>query len=474
MSRVRLRADPGAVTTQRPTSVADRMNGRHREVLVAWERFVSGESSVQGVPTEVLLSWHRCRDVHNVDPYLASPPRVMGHGSPSLACNSVFAQLGGIAAAIVERSDNCLTAVTDGCGQILASWGSGAAGRRAADSNLAPFFSWSESTTGTNGMGTALMQSWPISVRGPEHWCQALHGWSCLGMAVYDVATREPMAALNVSAWDSPVPISAHQLAREMRTVNDGLRQRAWRDAEEVADAFAEASRFARGALLAVDVAGNLIAANEKVRPFLGRAPAGFALDPAQRQRGDRSGLAEVVRRAVQRVQAEPQWVGSADLGFLLGDGSQLFEVRPVLSAGGVIGLILSDEKSADGEAISAEMQASSAVIPSRVVGLRDGRALLLPPSEIRYAEARRHDVWLATDRGWLRAATHGLDNVVQELSKFGFVRVHRSYVVNIARICEVEHHGKGVLTLSTHPQKQEAIPVSRRYTPKLRSLLGL
>jgi hypothetical protein len=408
-------------------------------------------------------------------PVPGEPATGDGCGGPSLAYNSVFAQLGGIAAAIVERSDNCLTTVTDGCGQILASWGSGAAGRRAADSNLAPSFSWSESTTGTNGMGTALMQSWPMSVRGPEHWCQALHGWSCLGRAVYDLATREAIAALNVSAWESPVPISAHQLAREMRVVHDGLRQRAWRDAAEVADAFAAASRFAHGALLAVDAAGNLIAANEKVRAFLGRLPVGFALDPAQRHRGDRSGLAEVARRAIQRVQAEPQWVGSADLGFLLGGGSQLFEVRPVLSAEGVIGLILNDENGADGEAISIEMQAPSApTIPSRIVGLRDGRVLLLPPSEIRYAEARRHDVWLATDRGRLRAATHGLDNVVQELSKFGFVRVHRSYVVNIARICEIEHHGKGVLTLSTHPQKQEAIPVSRRYTAKLRSLLGL
>ncbi len=70
--------------------------------------------------------------------------------------------------------------------------------------------------------------------------------------------------------------------------------------------------------------------------------------------------------------------------------------------------------------------------------------------------------------------SAHGLDNVVEELIKFGFVRIHRSYVVNVARICEVEHHGKGVLTVSTDPWKQEAIPVSRRYTVKLRSLLGL
>jgi DNA-binding LytR/AlgR family response regulator len=129
-----------------------------------------------------------------------------------------------------------------------------------------------------------------------------------------------------------------------------------------------------------------------------------------------------------------------------------------------VIGLILGDEGTADGETISAQAQAPSGPeIPSRIVGVRDGRALLLSPIEIRYAEARRHDVWLATDRGWLRAATHGLDNVVEELTKFGFLRIHRSYVVNIARICEIEHHGKGVLTLSTDPRRQEALPVSRR-----------
>jgi DNA-binding LytR/AlgR family response regulator len=140
-------------------------------------------------------------------------------------------------------------------------------------------------------------------------------------------------------------------------------------------------------------------------------------------------------------------------------------DVRPVNDA----------PSGADKTISTNEVQASSSqAIPNRIVGVRDGRALLLSPSEIRYAEARRHDVWLATDRGWLRAATHGLDNVVQELSKFGFVQVHRSYVVNVARICEIEHHGKGTLTLSTHPQKQEAIPVSRRYTVKLRSLLGL
>jgi sigma-54 dependent transcriptional regulator, acetoin dehydrogenase operon transcriptional activator AcoR len=107
-------------------------------------------------------------------------------------------------------------------------------------------------------------------------------------------------------------------------------------------------------------------------------------------------------------------------------------------------------------------------------VGVRDGRALLLSPIEIRYAEARRHDVWLATDRGWLRAATHGLGNVGAGTDQVRLrpdppelCRQHRTHL-------RIEHHGKGVLTLSTDPRKQEALPVSRRYTAELKGLLGL
>ena len=81
MNRAQLRADPGTAAKRRLAPTAGRLISHHREVMVAWERFVSGENIVQGVPVEVLLSWHRCRDVHGVDPYLVSPPRARG-GQP--------------------------------------------------------------------------------------------------------------------------------------------------------------------------------------------------------------------------------------------------------------------------------------------------------------------------------------------------------------------------------------------------------
>src|SRR3954466_9700145 len=78
----------------------ERVNEHRRRTLAAWERFVSGEDDVRGVSSSVLMSWYRCRDLYKVDPLLASAPRAAGRGCPTFLYNSVFAQLGGIAAAI--------------------------------------------------------------------------------------------------------------------------------------------------------------------------------------------------------------------------------------------------------------------------------------------------------------------------------------------------------------------------------------
>lgn len=452
------------------------LSEHRRRTMAAWERFVSGDDDVQGVSSSVLMSWYRCRDLYKVDPLLPSAPRAAGQGCPVLLYNSVFAQLGGIAAAIVDRSENCLTTITDGDGRILASWGAGATMRKAGDSSLAPFFAWSESAVGTNGMGTALRQRGPVSVRGPEHWCEALHGWDCMGVAIYDSVTQEPVAALNISSWECEVPVHPSALTGPTEIVRQGLRKRALQDAAEVARAFVEADRHARGALLAIDIAGSIIAVNEKARSFLGGLPRGLMLDPADRWQAERSELREITRRSTLCARREPGWVGAVDLGFLFGGDDQMFNITPLSSPDGVIGLLLSSEHSRDdAERIGAETDAPCTLdLPRRISAVRDGRILLLLPEEIRYAEAVRHDVWLVTDRGRVRAAIHGMDNVERELAPFGFMRIHRSYVVNLARIREISRHGKGVLTLSTHPRKQEAVPVSRRCAVELRQHLGL
>jgi sigma-54 dependent transcriptional regulator, acetoin dehydrogenase operon transcriptional activator AcoR len=109
-----------------------------------------------------------------------------------------------------------------------------------------------------------------------------------------------------------------------------------------------------------------------------------------------------------------------------------------------------------------------------RVAALADGSVLLLEPHEIRFAEADRHSVWLATDYGRFRAATKGIDNLERELAHHGFARVHRSFLVNPERVRRVDHRGHGMITLSTDHRRGEGIPVSRRFTREVRALFGV
>lgn len=326
----------------RSASPDGRVGEHGRRTMAAWEQFVSGDDDVRGVSPSVLLSWYRCRDLYRVDPRQEGAPRAAGQGRSTLLHNSVFAELGGIAASLVDHGGDCLSTVTDGYGRVLASWGAGTIMRKAADSNLAPFFAWSEAAIGTNGMGTALSQDRPVSVRGPEHWCEGLHDWYCTGVAIHDSVTQEPVAALNISSWERDVPVDPRALTGKTGIVRQELRNRALQDATEVASEFVEADRHARGALIAIDVAGSVIATNERARSILNGLPAGPVLDPADRRREPTPEFREMARKSTERAQTEPEWMGAADLGFLVGNRDHIFSINPLHSPDGVIGMLLS------------------------------------------------------------------------------------------------------------------------------------
>lgn len=142
-----------------------------RRIMRAWESFASGAVSVEGVRPEILASWSRCRDSYGVDPALSLAPGATDHDEHHLEHDVIFTELGGVAACAAREVelDGGIVAVTDGTGRVLAHWGDPAARSRAADSNLAPWSAWSERSTGTNGMGTALESDGPVTVVGPEH-----------------------------------------------------------------------------------------------------------------------------------------------------------------------------------------------------------------------------------------------------------------------------------------------------------------
>jgi two-component system LytT family response regulator len=106
----------------------------------------------------------------------------------------------------------------------------------------------------------------------------------------------------------------------------------------------------------------------------------------------------------------------------------------------------------------------------SRLVVKRDGRSLFIDPDDVSWIEADRNDVRLHTSTGVFRYA-EPISRLESKLDPARFVRVHRSSIVNVARIAELQpwFRGDAVLIMKDGAR----ITLSRTYRPKLAALFG-
>jgi hypothetical protein len=446
-----------------------------RRVAPAWESFASGDLSVQGVRPEILASWYRCRDQYEVDPHLTLAPNADDRNDHRFDHDVLFAQLGGLAAMAGQavELDGGVVAVTDGSGRILASYGDPHARKRASESNLAPWSVWAEEATGTNGMGTALEVEGPVTVTGAEHWCAGFHHWACAGIAVRDIVTGNPVATVNVSRWRKPL---SHRVPDWLRKVAGGVEReissRAVADGNRVVTRFNEAVGKVHAPFLGLDLGGKVIIANDAAISLLDLPKDTGAVDPASRRLPDIPELSDVVRWAARNSLSYPHWRGYARLAVRSPDSPMPMRMQPLFEDKHLIGL-LCEFGAQEGEPYENGDDIQP-VVPQRVIGVRNDRLIVLAPSEIRYAEADRNIVWLATDRGRIQASTRGLDHVDHALAPHGFCRVHRRFLVNLRRVVELERGIKGELLLITDPRMPEFVPVSRRHAPAIRRAFGI
>jgi hypothetical protein len=446
-------------------------------LLAAWERFVRGEDQVPGVRPVVAISWHRCREQYRVDPHLTHAPVAVTEPDHTPEHDVVFAELGFRAAAVAHEVGNLggVVTVTDATGRILGEWGDPATLTRATDSNLAPWFCWSESAVGTNGMGTALEAHGPVSIRGAEHWCQAFHNWVCAGIAVRDVVTREPIAVLNVSCWRSQLPPSAGGwLANAVTDTQSILKRRARDSGAELIAAYTQAGARSGAPLAAVDTAGKVVIADPTASVLVGVPASTPAVDPTLRWNPGLPELISAARYASKQAARNPDWVGSTQMFTHLADEPTTVSIRPVVSSGHLIGHLVSFGVSDGAQVPQLEGAGHPPSQPRRLIAIRDNRMVLLPLPEVAFAESEGNDVWLCTDQGRLRAASQSLDKLDSDLADAGFLRVHRRYVVNLSRIREIERGLKSELSLVMGDGPNEMVPVSRRNAPAVRRALDI
>jgi hypothetical protein len=446
-------------------------------VFAAWERFVQGDDQIPGVRPVVAISWHRCREQYRVDPHLTGAPVAVAEFDHTPEHDVVFAELGFRAASVAHEVGSLggVVTISDATGRILAEWGDQATIARANEANLAPWFCWSESAAGTNGMGTALEAHGPVLIRGAEHWCQAFHSWVCAAIAVRDVVTGDPIASLNISCWRRQLPAATGGwLADAVTTTQRTLKRRARDSGAALVAAYTQARARSAVPLAAVDTAGKVVIADETASVLMGVPASTPAVDSTLRWNPGLPELIGAARYASKQALRNPDWVGSTQIFTHLTDEPTSISIRPVFTFGHLIGNLVSFGVAEGAPVPQAESSARPQVPPRRLVAMRDNRMVLLPLPEVSFAESDGNDVWLSTAQGRLRAASQSLDKLDGELADVGFLRVHRRYVVNLSRIREIERGLKGELLLVMADGANEIVPVSRRNAPAVRRALDI
>ena len=307
--------------TQNPWLAIDAATPPARRALELrrdWERFISG-GGVSGVRSPVAESWRRSLDA-GVDPSggrlaaVASDREEASEHWQAHPLAEAAPLIRDCLASIAVESDE-LIVVSDAAGMLLALEGSTKVRSLAADSmNFTEGALWSETSAGTNAIGTALAADHAVQIFATEHFVEPVQAWTCAAAPVHDPETGELIGVIDVTGLKKHV--HPHTLAIVMttaRAVESHLRRlqqergrrRARRDElGQLAEEQAALRRLATAVARGVPPAQIFRAVAEEVGPLLGADDAAVVRFEADRTATVVAGVgvwAEEVERRVER-----------------------------------------------------------------------------------------------------------------------------------------------------------------------------
>lgn len=261
---------------QQPTVRPPGMTGGEDSVMVAWERFLSGDGMPRNAVRRMIEdSWRRCLD-RGVNPIRgAAPLAVDGNGLYSLqqrhldlieAARPVMIQ----AQEFLAESGTMMI-LTDPRGVILSVEGDPSAKASGQGVHLVPGALWDEAVSGTNAIGTALASGNPVQICASEHFCEGVKQWTCSASVIRDPYDGEILGALDISGLSGSH--NAHCLALAVTgagRIETRLATMEMEKRSRLLDVtFTRAKRWGESGLLIFDRRGRLVRANESAGLFL-------------------------------------------------------------------------------------------------------------------------------------------------------------------------------------------------------------
>jgi len=109
-------------------------------------------------------------------------------------------------------------------------------------------------------------------------------------------------------------------------------------------------------------------------------------------------------------------------------------------------------------------------------VKVAPGRIVVLDPGDIYYFEGERGDALVRTARKTRHRSVHPLSVWQRRLRGAGFVRIHRSYLVNLDRVREIRlrRGDPNDWEIKLAPPVNAVLPIGRTHYLALRKALGL
>jgi sigma-54 dependent transcriptional regulator, acetoin dehydrogenase operon transcriptional activator AcoR len=182
-----------------------------RETSRAWSKFLSNRHApslpMTGVRSIIYQSWIRSNTTGVRPDTFAAPSLERGavlskstydHAELRRATRASLAQI-----AQLLSSAEAMLILTDRDGVILETMGDNSTLDKAYKINLSVGGVWSESASGTNGIGTALWAGQPVYVHGEEHFCEGMKAWSCAAAPIRDPIDQSIIGVINLSGLTS-------------------------------------------------------------------------------------------------------------------------------------------------------------------------------------------------------------------------------------------------------------------------------
>lgn len=97
---------------------------------------------------------------------------------------------------------------------------------------------------------------------------------------------------------------------------------------------------------------------------------------------------------------------------------------------------------------------------------------LLFEPKDIDYVESVNKNNYLSV-RGTLFQVNQNMSELEERLNKSGFFRCHRSYIVNMQKVDEIEKISKNSYTLLLANKEQSRIPLAKGRVEDMKTIFG-